>query len=149
MNTKSGNRPAHPFTVDETTVRGTAAFVTVFAAAILFTQLWWFAAYLVVDFFFRAFTRIKPPFALSAFYIARLAGIKPKPIYAPPKKFAALVGFVFSLTITALLLLNQNFAASAVTVVLLICAVLESVLGICVGCLVYDRLVAPFLNHKK
>lgn len=135
-------------TLNETVVRLVGGFVSLFAIAILVTQSYWISLYLIFDFFFRAFTNIKPPLALLSIFIAEKLNLKPKPIYAPPKKFAAGVGFAFSIAITALLFLNFTTAALLVTSILLVCAVLESIFAICVGCYVYDWVVAPFLNKK-
>ncbi len=132
--------------VNENVVRFTGVFVFVLTAITMLTQAWWITAYLVVDFFFRAFTSVKPPLALLGNYIAQQLKLEPKWIFAPPKKFAAGVGVGFSVAVTLLLLTGNTTAAMAVAGVLLLCAGLEGFLGICVGCYVYDWFVAPLIN---
>jgi hypothetical protein len=135
-----------PDRVNENAVRLVAAQVLLFGIATLATGWVAWPLYLSVDFFFRAFTKVKPPFALIAQQLARALHLEVKPIYAPPKKFAAGVGFLFSVTISALLLIEQTAAANIVSGVLVVFATLESVFSICAGCYVYDWVVAPVLN---
>jgi hypothetical protein len=132
--------------VNETAIRFIGGFVALLTIATIASNLLWIPLYLAIDFFFRAFTDIKPPLGLLAKFITEKFQLKPKLTFAPPKKFAAAVGFVFSLTITILLLLNLKVTALITAGVLLICAILESAFGICVGCYVYDWFVAPLKN---
>lgn len=140
---------AAPIRVNETVVRIIAAFVVIFGIVTIYTSWVYVPIFLTIDFFLRGFTGIRSPFAFIANLIAQTLGLKEKFIFAPPKRFAAQVGFVFSLTIATLLLLQFVYAAMAVAIVLLACAILESVFGICVGCYVYDWFVAPILNKIK
>lgn len=136
-----------PVRVNETVVRIIAAFVVTAAVGILYTQWIYLALYLAVDFFLRGFTGVKAPLAIIATTIAQAFKLKEKFIFAPPKRFAAQVGFAFSLNISILLLLGYGYAANVVTGILLTCAVLESVFGICVGCYFYNWFVAPLANR--
>ncbi len=135
--------------VNETAIRFIGGFVALLTVAAIATKIFWIPLYLAIDFFFRAFTDIKPPLGLLAKFITEKLQLNPKWIFAPPKKFAALVGFIFSVAITILLLLQLDVAALAVASVLLICAILESAFGICVGCYFYDWFVAPLRNRWK
>jgi len=139
------NRPKGLY-VDEQAVRLVAALVSIVTAALMLTGWPWAALLLAVDFAIRAFTTRTSPLAFIAKAIVRKAGWQPKPIFAPPKKFAALMGFVFSLTIFVLLLLPAYTAAAVTAAILLACAVLESGFKICLGCYVYNWLIAPFKN---
>ncbi|MCW3124697.1 MAG: putative rane protein [Bacteroidetes bacterium] len=136
-----------PDRLNENAVRLVAAQVLLFAVLTLITGWAVFPIYLTIDFFLRAFTKVKPPFALIAQRLAKLLKLEVKPIYAPPKKFAAGIGFVFSITISGLFLGSQPEAANILTGVLAVFATLESVFSICAGCYVYDWIVAPILNR--
>lgn len=132
--------------IDEQVVRLVAALVSIITITILLTGWPWAALLLAGDFAIRAFTVRTSPLAFIAKAVARKAGWQPKPIFAPPKKFAALLGVVFSVTIFILLLLHAPAAAAVTAGILLVCAILESVFKICLGCYVYNWLIAPLRN---
>ena len=89
--------------VDETVVRLVALLVLVATLAGCSAFLPWVAAALALDFFIRAFTRWPVScLALAAKVIARAVGLPSKPINAGPKVFAARLGFVFAVLISAL-----------------------------------------------
>lgn len=95
---------------------------------------------LVIDFGLRAFDAGKySPLARISDIIVKLFSFPTKPIYFPPKRFAARVGFAFSVTITVLHLLG--ISAILVAGILTFFAALESLAGICAGCYVYDWLL--------
>jgi hypothetical protein len=135
--------------VNENVVRLVAGFVLIFAVVTIATGWVVLPIYLSIDFFLRAFTNIKPPFALTAQQLAKTLNLEVKPIYAAPKKFAAAIGFVFSVVISALLLAGFIDTAKAVTGVLVVFATLESVFAICAGCYVYSWVVAPLKEKFK
>lgn len=135
---------------DENVVRLIAAQVTIIAAVSLW-QAWFFPfLFLALDFALRAFVH-KPvaPLAIIARAIVRLFKLTHKAIFAPPKRFAAGIGFVFSLSIAALLSMDYFIAMYVVGGVLIFCAVLESAFKICIGCYVYGWVVAPIVNRKN
>lgn len=134
--------------LEETTVRLVAAQVVFSTSLILFTESGWIAILLAVDFALRAFTPLPSPLALLARFVMRQLAVKPVQVFAPPKKFAAGIGFLFALGLTVLLYLEFMLAAEMLGGVLIFFALLESVFRICVGCYVYDVLVAPWLNRK-
>ena len=135
--------------VNEQVVRIVAGCVAVLILVSIINDWFWIPLYLTFDFFLRAQTSFKPPLAVFAKLIAEKFSLKPKWIFAPPKKFAAFVGFIFSLTITLLFLLELPYAAKAVSMVLLSCAILEAGFGICLGCYFFDWFVAPIQNKLK
>jgi len=135
--------------VNENVVRLVAGFVLVFALVTIGTGWAILPLYLSIDFFMRAFTTIKPPFALAAQQLSKALKLEVRPIYAAPKKFAAAIGFVFSVTISALLLSGFADTARGVTGVLAVFAMLESVFSICAGCYVYSWVVAPLRDKFK
>ena len=72
----------------------------------------------------------------------------PKPIFAPPKRFAAGLGLLFSLGIAACLHLHYPAATYAIAGILILCAALEAAFNICLGCYVYNWIVAPIVNKR-
>lgn len=134
---------------DEHVVRIIAAQVVAIAAISLVTQWIFPMVLLILDFALRAFTRQPSPLALVAKKTVLQAGLGPRPIFAAPKKFAATLGFLFSLTACILLLFHQNSAAFITISILIVCAILESAFKICLGCYVYDWLIAPVINRRN
>lgn len=134
---------------DENVVRIVAAQVMIIAVITLLTHARLTAFLLVIDFALRAFTYLPSPLAIVAKTIAEATGLKPKRIFAPPKKFAALLGFVFSLSILVLLLFDLYMAAYVTGGILLFCAVLESAFKICLGCYVYHWIVLPVIQKTS
>jgi|SRR5690606_30364259 len=137
--------------VDEHAVRLIAFAVAVLAVALLVTHWVWLGVLLAVDFFVRAFTRLPSPLAVPVRASLRRLNIQPKPIFAPPKRFAAGLGFFFSLATVGLLAGGYPLAAGLVGALLIVCAVLESVFGVCLGCYVYSGIVSPVLRkiHRE
>ena len=132
--------------LDENVVRLVAAQVVAVAVTILVTLNPHLAIALAVDFALRAFTGLPALTAVTGKFIAKQLKLTPAPIFAPPKKFAASVGFLFATVITALLFAELNTAAYAVGGILVFFAFLESAFSICVGCYVYNYVVAPLLK---
>ena len=135
--------------IDENIIRIIAAQVAILATLSLMNH-WMFPLYLLVgDFLLRAFTHQPTPLVAVAKILLYVFKVKRKPIFAAPKKFAAGVGFVFSLSVLLLFLCHFNITAYVVGSILIICALLESVFKVCVGCYVYDWLVAPIINSRN
>jgi hypothetical protein len=96
---------------------------------------------LAFDFFIRTFTSGKAsPLRFFAITVSKVFRIKPKLTDAAPKKFAAGMGMVFCLIIAALLFFELNLAAQIVAIMLVLCAILESAFGYCLGCKIYTFL---------
>ncbi|MFN5309380.1 MAG: DUF4395 domain-containing protein [Candidatus Kapaibacterium sp.] len=132
--------------IDNNVVRLIASQVVIVAALSL-TNHWIFPIVLLaLDFGIRAFTLLPSLLAFVAKLVSNYLNLTPNPIFATPKKFAAAVGFVFSLAIAVLLLLNFVKAAYVVGGVLIFFAFCEAVFNICVGCYVYNWFVAPRAN---
>jgi hypothetical protein len=136
--------PRFPREVDDVTVRLIAGVVLVLAVVALATRQPWLYGVLAVDFVLRAgFGPRRSPIAR---FVLRL--VRPRVAAAPrttagvPKRFAATIGAV--LTVVA-------FAAAygpgwttltwAVGAVMVVFPALESLLGICVGCLAFRGLM--------
>ena len=139
-----------PAVVDDITVRLIAAIVLVVAVVALVTQQWWLYAVLAVDFSLRAALGPKAsPFAQVVQRWVRPAVPAPKrPTAGPPKRFAATIGAVMTIAATALWVIHvvtgSSGALTAVVVigvVMVVFPALESLFGICVGCLLFSGLM--------
>ncbi len=124
--------------VNEPVVRIVAIFVAILAVAgILLNQPLIFAL-LIYDFFVRGFVDRKYSLLrYLALHTNDITHFKDKIIDAAPKKFAAKVGFIFSIIIFVALLLHLTVFAYTTTAILLVCTLLEGAFGYCVGCEFY------------
>lgn len=127
--------------VNENVVRTVAVFVLLVEGTALFFNVYLITLFLVFDFASRAFFDGKfSLLKILASEINKALKIKAKPTDGAPKKFAALLGFIFVNVIFILQYFGFVNAAIAVGSLLLICAFLEGFLGYCVGCVIYQLL---------
>ena len=127
--------------MNENKARMTAFFVLIFGIAFLVTGLSVIIAFLIIDFLLRANQMGKySPLAVLSDIVIKQFKIGNKPTDRAPKRFAAGVGLVFTIAIFILALLHLDVAAIIATVVLLFFAFLESFIGFCAGCYVYNFL---------
>jgi hypothetical protein len=104
--------------------------------------------FIMADFFIRAFTEIKlSPVSFVSHYLSNALSLPVKLIDKAPKVFAARLGFLMTLVITALYSFQLTVASAIVASILVFFASLEFLFAICVGCLIYTYLVLPF--YKK
>jgi len=139
-----------PAIVDEVTVRLIAAVVLVVSTAALVTQQWWLLLILAADFTLRATLgpRLSPIARLVTAVLRPRVSAPPKPTAGVPKRFAASIGAVLT-SVAALAWLLHLLTGSgpalavvvALTVVMVVFPALESVLGICVGCIAFGWLM--------
>lgn len=132
---------------DENVVRIIAGLVLIIATLGLLLHSRALFLLLTIDFALRAFTYQPAPLAAGARLIARSLQLSPYPIFAAPKRFAAGLGFIFSLVLFVLLSLNSDTAAYFTGSLLIICALLESVFRICAGCYLFSWIVAPIMRR--
>jgi Domain of unknown function (DUF4395) len=124
--------------VNENKVRFTAFLVLLLTVAFLLTSLWIIIVFLTIDFFLRAFKWGQYSLlSIIGDKFVSVFKIKNKPVDRAPKRFAAGIGFVITLTILLLLAFKFLITAGLVALVLIFFAFLESVLGFCAGCYVY------------
>jgi hypothetical protein len=137
--------PVDFVTINENQARLTAFQTLVWVIVWIFTGFVAIPACLAVDFLLRATNNGKysPLNIISGFLVKRLS-IPNKPVDRAPKRFAALVGFLFWAAILVLSLLRLAVAAEIVAGVLLIFAFLESFVRFCAGCYVYTLLKTLF-----
>jgi len=137
---------SNKYYTDENTVRLTAFFVIIVLAAALFFRLPYLVLLLVFDFIIRALGLLFSPLALFSKSIIKILGLKKKPIFAAPKRFAATLGSVFALLVFLLMLNGFYDSAFAVGFLLIILASLEGFFKICVGCYLYQFIIIPIQN---
>ena len=139
-----------PAVVDDVTVRLIAAVVLVIGTVALATQQWWLYAVLAVDFTLRA--AIGPQASPVALVVKRwvrpVVSAPQRPTAGAPKRFAATLGALMTLGASALWVVHLATESSgalagviAIGVVMVIFPALESVFGICVGCIIFSGLM--------
>ena len=136
--------------LDDVTVRLVAGEVLLVAVIAALTRQPWLFGALAVDFILRAgFGPKASPLALVASRLLRpRVKAAPRPTAGPPKRFAATVGAVFSVAIPVTYYLGRHNSLTGLTVlawaliaIMVVFPFLESVLGICVGCIVFRGLM--------
>jgi len=139
-----------PAVVDDVTVRLVAAVVLVIGVIALATQQWWLYAVLAVDFSLRAALgpSASPVARLVQRWIRPAVSASRRPTAGPPKRFAATIGAVMTVAATALWALSLVTGSSAalaavvvIGVVMVLFPALESIFGICVGCILFSGLM--------
>jgi hypothetical protein len=139
-----------PAVVDDVTVRLIAAVVLVVGVVALAASQWWLYAVLAVDFSLRAALgpQASPVARLVQRWIRPAVAAPKRPTAGPPKRFAATVGAVMTLSATVLWLVSLATGSSVaagwvigIGVVMVVFPALESILGICVGCLLFSGLM--------
>jgi len=131
--------------INEQVTRINALFgIVLVVGGFVFNSVFFFV-FLMADFYIRAFTKAKfSPVSYLSFSMANALNLNKKSIDKAPKIFAARIGFLMTLAITALFLFQLNTAAFVVGGVLIFFATLEFALAICMGCIMYTYLVLPF-----
>lgn len=131
---------------DENVARLIALQVIVIMLLVFLNNRTYLIFILALDFALRGFSYWPSPLAFVAKLVLKLLKVQPKPVFAAPKKFAAAVGFVFAAAISVLLLLDFDKTPYVLGGILIWFAFLEAAFKICVGCYVYNWLVAPIVN---
>jgi hypothetical protein len=133
-----------PNPVNEYAARSVAAGVLVLCVLALALRQPWLLIPLTYGFWARVLTgpTLSPLGQLATRFIAPRIHGSPKLVPGPPKRFAQAMGVTFS---TSALVLWYGFglgtAAWVVTALLAVAALLESVFGLCLGCLVFGALM--------
>jgi hypothetical protein len=136
MSTTAITRPVQSYT-NESKVRFIAFFVLVLTALYWLTASFWICVLLVADFALRSFDLGRfSPLGLLSDTIIRTFRLPLKPVFLPPKRFAARIGLGFSVAILATHIAGWN--TMILSGVLALFAFLESFLGFCAGCYVYS-----------
>lgn len=132
-----------PNPVNEKAARVVAGGVLVLGIATLASGWTWLLPVLAVGFWLRvaAGPRFSPLGQLATKVVAPRLG-PPKLVPGPPKRFAQTIGAVLT-TAAAVLALGFGLdgAATVLTALLVLAAGLESLLGLCVGCVLFGGLM--------
>lgn len=125
--------------VNENVVRVIAMMAALITVSCILTGNYWAMVFLAIDFGTRAFTSGQwSSLRMIAHQLSKLFSLPQKMKKLAPKKFAATMGFVFCLLISAVYLLDFPNLAMALSILLIAFALLESVFAICVGCYIYS-----------
>jgi hypothetical protein len=134
---------AFPNPVNETSARLVAGGVVAQGVAFLAVRQWWVLVPLVYGFLARVFAgpRLSPLGQLVTRVITPRLDLDHRFVPGPPKRFAQGVGLAFS----AGALLAWSLGVHPLTYVLigflLVAATLESAFAVCLGCVVFNRLM--------
>jgi hypothetical protein len=137
-------RPAFPNPVNEVAARVTAAGVVVLGVAAIALSARWLAIVLAAGFLLRVLwgPRFSPLALLATRVIVPRLGIAPRPVAGPPKRFAQLIGLVFSAAASVVFYgFGADLAGYVVLGALVVAATLESAAGVCLGCRAFALLM--------
>jgi hypothetical protein len=140
--------PISPLRVNRKVVRITGFFMAAMIALYAFTGNIYFVAAIVLDYGVRAFTPM--PYSPFSWLAQQVVAALKLPVHyqdKAPKIFAARVGFLFALATVALYPIYP-IASLAVGLTLMCFALLEALVDLCVGCLVYTYVVWPLLGER-
>lgn len=141
MNTKL---LSFPETVDDRAARLVATGVIVQCLIYVVFRDWWLLVPLAYGFVARvaAGPRFSPlALVVTRLVVPRLSG-EARSVAGPPKRFAQAIGTVFSVSALVLAVLGVETAAVLVIVALVGAAGLEALVGFCLGCAIFNRLIA-------
>lgn len=134
---------------NENVVRITAFWVIMLTGLFIIFPNPYIPLYLAIDFYIRAFTKSRySPLSWISAGIARSLRSTPHWIDKAPKIFAARVGFLFAVMISAFTLSGVSVAATSAASVLVLFAFLECGLNFCAGCWVYTYIVLPVYKER-
>ena len=124
--------------VDSNMVRAISFQVALFTVILLVTQETVFALILLFDFFMRTLRQSHlSPFHIIGKFVLDGWGVAPKLCDESPKRFALYMGLVTSLFLVVFYVAGFTTFATAITIILLICALLETLFDFCIGCKIY------------
>ena len=132
-----------PNIVDDVTVRLIAAVVLLLAVVALAAHQWWLYAVLAADFVLRSGwgPSASPVAILVSRWIRPRIAAAPRYTAGPPKRFAAAVGAVLTVAATVLWLAGASLPVLLIGAIMVVFPALESIAGLCVGCLVFSGLM--------
>lgn len=137
----SATCPISMRSIDSNMVRVISAQVLVFTLVLFVTQSIIFASILLFDFIMRFFRlSYLSPFHIVAKSILHLFSATPRWSNEAPKRFALYLGVGISLVLVFSLIFSLSTFSMAITVILFICAALETLFDFCIGCKLYSIL---------
>ena len=134
---------AFPNPVNETSARLVAGGVVVEAIAFLVFRQWWVLVPLAYGFLARVLTgpRLSPLGQVVTRVITPRLDIEHRFVPGPPKRFAQGIGLIFSGGALLAWSLGANPVSYGLIGGLIVAATLESVFAVCLGCIVFNRLM--------
>mgnify|MGYP000541350420 CR=1 FL=1 len=137
-NNISPSCPISTRSVDANMVRIISFQVALFTTIFLITEESSFALVIFFDFFMRALRLSSfSPFEFVGKFVLRGWGVSSKLCDELPKRFALYLGLVTSLFIVVFYFAGFTLFATGVAIILLICALLETLFDFCIGCKLY------------
>jgi len=134
--------------INSTVVRIIAVLITIIAFLALLLDNYLITSFLIFDFFSRAFLAGKGSLLkVISLQLSNYFQLKIKLIDAAPKVFAAKIGFIFSVVIFVSQLFQLHSAAFLAGGILIVCAALEGLFGLCLGCYFYT--IGLFFKIKQ
>ena len=132
-----------PSIVDDIAVRLVAGVVLAVGVVALATQQWWLYLVLAADFVLRAGwgPSASPVAQLVRRWVRPRVGAAPRYTAGPPKRFAAAIGAVLTVAASALWLAGATLPVVVIGVVMVVFPALESLAGVCVGCIAFGWLM--------
>jgi hypothetical protein len=132
-----------PNPVNEVSARLVAGGVVIMSVLTIALDLKWATIVIAYGFVARVLTgpRLSPLGQVVTRLITPRLGIAERPVPGPPKRFAQGIGVVFSLSALVLTALGYWGEAQVVLGLLAVAALLESALGLCLGCRVFALLM--------
>ncbi len=126
--------------LNEPVIRMVAFEVAILAISFTFTHLLVIPLFLLFDFYLRGWDlqRYSPLRWLAIQINHYLFQNRFKPVFAPPKVFAARIGAIFSLAIIGAYVFESVFLSVGIATLMVCFALLESLAGFCVGCYLYS-----------
>lgn len=133
-----------PNPVNEISARLVAAGIVIMALVTILFDLNWFTVVIAYGFWARVLAgpTLSPLGLFVTQVITPRLGLEPRFVAGPPKRFAQLVGVIFSTTALVLtFVFDEWFAAQVVLGMLAGAAFLESAFGLCLGCKAFALLM--------
>jgi len=125
--------------VDERVVRLNGFTSLIFVIAGMYFPVLWII--IAIDFALRSFSKKFSPVARFNKLIIIMLKLKPIPIDAAPKKFAAKMGLIMSIALIILSYLNLLTALNILFIIFIGAISAEAFFNYCVGCKIYSTLV--------
>ncbi|MDD2792555.1 MAG: DUF4395 domain-containing protein [Sediminibacterium sp.] len=135
----SVNCPVDFVAINENKIRVTGLLVFLLSVTYLLTATPFVPAFLVVDFYLRAFHQGKySPLNWISNRVEQMGWIPAKWTDRAPKRFAARIGLLLTSLIFIFAIAALHIAAYWLAAVLILFSFLESFFGFCAGCYVYS-----------
>ncbi|SFV71676.1 hypothetical protein MNB_SV-13-2118 [hydrothermal vent metagenome] len=144
--------PISFYRIDTNSVRLIALQVTLLSLAFLLTHEIIFALILLFDFSIRTLrlAQFSPLHKISTF-ILQTFKVTAKLSDEAPKRFALYLGFMASFLLLFSSLGGFILFSTSITIILLVCALLETLFDYCIGCKIYYaiQLLKGLFNHGR